>query len=95
MNHYIKKIVPFLAEESIDGKDLQALLYDCYRELHPRDNAVVKKAFGELNTVLEQLTLQEQDRVWDLTCSLCFESEQQAFLEGLRVGIQLSFGEDG
>lgn len=91
----MKKIIPFLSEESIDGKDLQALLYDCYRELHPRDNAVVREAFAELNTVLEQLTLQEQDRVWDLACSLCFESEQQAFLEGLRVGIQLSFGEDG
>lgn len=95
MNYYMKKIIPFLSEESIDGKDLQALLYDCYRELHPRDNAVVREAFAELNTVLEQLTLQEQDRVWDLACSLCFESEQQAFLEGLRVGIQLSFGEDG
>ena len=93
MNHYMKKIIPFLAEESIDREELQEQLYDCYRELHPRDSARIRAAFAELDKVLEPLTLREQDRVWDLTCSLCFESEQQAFIEGLRVGIQLAYEE--
>ena len=93
MNYYIKKIIPFLEEDGIDGKALQALLYDCYRELHPQDSAGVREAFQELDTVLERLTLREQDRVWDMTCRICAESEQQAYIEGLRVGIQLCFGE--
>lgn len=93
MNYYIKKIIPFLEEDGIDGKGLQALLYDCYRELHPQDSAAVRLAFSELNSVLKQLTLREQDRVWDLACILCAESEQQAFLEGLQLGIRLCYEE--
>ena len=93
MNHYMKAILPFLEEECCDSAFLQDQLYQVYRELHPQDIRSVREAFSQLDLVLKKLPLQEYDRIWNLTCQLCYESERQAFLEGLRVGIRLSFSE--
>lgn len=94
MNHYIKKIVPHLEQDSCDSALLRETLYRIYRELHPRESEVVRDAFSRLDMVLKELPLKEYDKVWDLTCEICGASEEQAFLEGLRVGIWLCLGED-
>ena len=93
MNRYMKIILPLLGESRCDGRVLQEQLYRTYQELHPQDPESIREAFSQLSTVLSRLTLQENDKVWDLTCQLCYEAERQAFLEGIRVGIRLSLGE--
>lgn len=94
MNTYMKTILPYLREDSCDAQELQEQLYRCYQKLHPYDSEAVKEAFSQLDGALQKLTLREYDRVWDLTCNISMECEKSAFLEGLCVGIQLSFGGD-
>lgn len=94
MNTYIKSILPYLKAETCNAQELQDQLYRCYQKLHPYDSETVRNAFSQLDSVLHKLTLQEYDRVWDLTCDISMECERTAFLEGLSVGIRLSFGED-
>lgn len=82
MNPYLEK----LKSEFHDDLPVTEVLYGCYRELHPTDSEVINRSFSQLNDVLSKLTLQECDRVWDLTCALCSEHEREGFLEGIRVG---------
>lgn len=93
MNRYLKTVLPLLEEEYRKDEQLWDQLYQVYRELHPQDIRSVREAFSQLDLALKKLPLQEYDRIWNLTCQLCYESERQAFLEGLRVGIRLSFSE--
>lgn len=92
MNPYIKKILPHLMTGNCNSAILRQQMYNVYRELHPQDSEAIREAFAQLDTLLNKLPLRKYDQVWDLACKLCCESEQEAFLEGLRVGIQLSFG---
>lgn len=55
----------------------------------PADSAQIAANFDERNDVLAKLTLRECDQVWNLTCALCCEHEETAFLEGVRVGARL------
>lgn len=93
MNDYMKAILPYLKEETFEAQTLQAQLYRCYQTLHPYDSDTVKACFSQLDSILQKLPLREYDQIWDLTCMISGECERAAFLEGLCVGIQLSFGE--
>lgn len=66
------------------------MLYDSYREQHPIDTEEINRQFAELADILGKLSLQEHDRVWDLTCRLCVEQERGGFLEGIRLGVFLA-----
>lgn len=88
MNPYWEKLRSELADRE-DGSVLEAL-YFYYRESHPTNSETIQKNFSQLNAVLEKLTLQECDQVWDLVCALCGEHEREGFLEGLYVGAGLA-----
>ena len=93
MKPYIKSILPHLKPENCDARAISDQLYRCYQELHPCDSDGVKERFSRLDHILRKLPLREYDCIWDLTCQISAECERAAFLEGLWVGIQLSFGE--
>ena len=87
----IKKRYPKLFyTETFDTKEFTLEgLYWHYFEEHPIDTEEIKKRFAELAGILDQLTLKEHDRVWDLACALCTEHEKVGFLEGARMGAAL------
>ena len=97
MNLYMEALKAYLSrpEDTASGVSVGKALYGCYRELHPRDGAEISGRFRQLDQVLSRLTLREYDKVWDLTCGLCCEHEEAAFLEGIRVGISLTVGDWG
>ena len=97
MNLYMEALKAYLSrpEDTASGVSVGKALYGCYRELHPRDGAEISGRFRQLDQVLSRLTLREYDKVWDLTCGLCCEHEEAAFLEGIRVGISLTMGDWG
>ena len=64
-------------------------LYLYYREACDLNTEEIKSLFSHLNDVLEKLTLQECDGVWDTTCMLCSIYEREAFLSGLKTGASL------
>ena len=72
-----------------DIHSLLELLYRCYTEHNPIDNAEIRAAFSSLDGMLGKLTLAENDQVFYTLCRICSETEHLAFMEGLRVGLRL------
>ena len=95
MNQYMEALKLHICdrEDTASGLSVGKALYGCYRELHPRDDEEITRRFHQLDQVLNRLTLREYDKVWNLTCMLCCEHEEAAFLEGIRVGICLAVGD--
>ena len=94
MNRYIEKLKTFLAEqplrcEDTDANSILEMLYCYYSEENPIDSAVIRCRFKKLDNILGHLPLQDNDAVFSLTCKLCAAYEQQAFLEGVQVGMRL------
>lgn len=95
MNHYIKMLKEYMERRQIqygyEGVDsLLGFLFYCYTENNPIENAIIHYQFQKLDDTISKLTVQENDKVIDLTVQLCTEYSKQAFSEGLRIGIQLS-----
>ena len=74
---------------SSDIHSLLELLYHCYTEYNPIDNAKIRAEFSGLEAMLGKLTLAESDQVFYTLCRICIETERLAFMEGLRVGLRL------
>ena len=70
--------------ESVMG----ALCY-CYCVHRDFSTEQIRNSFQQINEITKKLTLEENDRVCDLTCQLCDLYQQEAFQEGLRVGFRL------
>ena len=87
MDHYLKKLEELLCAGDPDL--VFSALYNVYRELHPQDPEPIRQDFRRLDSILRQLPLSDWDQVCTLTCRLCIEHEEAAFLEGLRVGATL------
>lgn len=84
MNQYTKILQSALP--LTDPEPFMDALYAAYRELHPQDPEPIRRDFAQLDSILSRLPLSELDQVWNLTCHLCSEHEQTAFLEGIRLG---------
>ena len=94
MNRYVEKLKAFLAEqplhsEYVDADSILEMLYCYYSDENPIDNAVIRCRFKELDNILCHLSLPDNNSVFSLTCRLCSDYEQQAFLEGIKVGMRL------
>ena len=70
-------------------RSISELLYESYTEEKPIDTEEIRAGFREINQIINRLTIQENDSVFTIVCRLCSQHERQAFLEGLRVGVQL------
>lgn len=94
MNAYKQMIKEHLSENEPNYGDtnihtLLELLYHCYTECNPIDNAAIRGHFADLEGILEKLTLAENDQVFYTICRICTETERMAFMEGLHVGLRL------
>ena len=94
MNRYVEKLKTFLAEhplyaEYVDASSILEMLYCYYSDENPIDSAVIRCRFKELDNILCHLSLPDNNAVFSLTCKLCSAYEQQAFLEGIQIGMRL------
>ena len=64
-------------------------LYQAYAESHENDPPEIRDGFKELDKILEGLSLDDNNAVWNLCCQLCTAYEHKAFLDGLRYGAYL------
>ena len=64
-------------------------LYQAYAESHESDPPEIRDGFEELDALLEQLSLDDNNAVWNLCCQLCTAYEHKAFLDGLQYGAHL------
>ena len=80
----MKKLCP-------DADTVLELLYKTYYEhVCTDDTDEIKQAFDDLYNTLSDKSLKEKDAIIDLTCNLCRLHQQSSFIDGLRLGIQLS-----
>ena len=64
-------------------------LFCAYQDSHETDPPEIKDGFKELDTYLRQLSLDDNNAVWNLCCRLCSAYERKAFIDGFHYGAQL------
>ena len=64
-------------------------LYQAYAESHESDPPEIRNGFKELDALLEHLSLDDNNAVWNLCCQLCTAYERKAFIDGLQYGAHL------
>ena len=64
-------------------------LYMAYANSHESDPPEIRSGFADLETLLESLPLDDNNAVFNLTCSLCTHYERKAFLDGVQYGATL------
>lgn len=94
MNPYIQKLLSHLSDRTpeayaLSGEDLLQQLWYYYIEETSADPQEIRAAFREVDDALQSLPAKEADRVWDVTCKLCFLYQRTAFLDGVTLVAQL------
>ena len=64
-------------------------LYQAYAESHESDPPEIRNGFKELDDLLGDLSLDDNNSVWNLCCQLCTAYERKAFIDGLQYGSHL------
>jgi len=93
MNPYFEILKAHLTAHSPslgDGDSILEMLYKCYNERCPSDNEQIKAGFDNLYQAINDMTLQDMDRIIYPLCTLCREHEKTGFIEGIKIGIQLA-----
>ena len=79
---------PFNSGDS-DCETVLDQLYQAYAESHESDPPEIRDGFKELDDLLDNLSLDDNNAVWNLCCQLCTAYERKAFLDGLQYGAYL------
>ena len=87
LNAYIETH-PFDSGDS-DCETVLDQLYQAYAESHESDPPEIRDGFKELDDLLGDLSLDDNNAVWNLCCQLCTAYERKAFLDGLKYGAHL------
>ena len=79
---------PFDTGDS-DYKTVLDQLYQAYAESHESDPPEIRDGFKELDGLLGDLSLDDNNAVWNLCCQLCTAYERKAFIDVLQYGAHL------
>ena len=75
-----------------DDNTILELLYNTYYEhVCSDDTEEVKQTFDELYQSMTGKTLKEKDEIIDTVCNLCRLHQQTGFIDGIKLGIRLSW----
>ena len=94
MNEIAKRLNAYITAHPFDSGDSNCetvldQLYQAYAESHESDPPEIREGFKELDMLLEQLSLNANNAVWNLCCQLCTAYERKAFIDGLQYGAHL------
>ena len=94
MNEIAKRLNAYITAHPFDSGDSDCetvldQLYQAYAESHESDPPEIRNGFKELDDLLGDLSLDDNNAVWNLCCQLCTAYEHKAFLDGLQYGAQL------
>ena len=67
-------------------------IYQAYQESHESDPPDIRDGFRKLDDLLGHLSLEDNNAVFNLCCSLCTAYKHKAFLDGLQYGANLILG---
>ena len=73
-----------------DCESILDQIYQAYAESHESDPAEISNGFKELEEFLCELSLEDNNAVFNLCCRLCSAYERKAFRDGLQYGVHLT-----
>ena len=96
MDNVAKRLASYMDKHPIDLGDTDCetvldQLYQAYAESHESDPPEIRDGFKELDNLLSELSLEDNNAVWNLCCQLCTAYEHKAFLNGLQYGACIIF----
>ncbi|MBO5079054.1 MAG: hypothetical protein J6B67_05160 [Oscillospiraceae bacterium] len=91
MNKYVQCLKEHLRSKPIDygysdAKSILDMLYFAYTQENPVENEEIRTKFDGMENILSQLSLDDNNTIFGLTCTLCAEYAHMAFLAGVHVG---------
>ena len=94
MNNIAKRLTSYMDKHPIDLGDTDCetvldQLYQAYAESHESDPPEISEGFKELDSLLGNISLEDNNAVCNLCCQLCTAYEHKAFLDGLQYGAHL------
>ena len=94
MDNIAKRLQAYMDKHPFDSGDSDCetvldQLYQVYAESHESDPPEIHKSFKELDSLLGNLSLDDNNAVWNLCCRLCTAYEHKAFIDGLQYGAHL------
>lgn len=93
MKEFVEKLKQRVADNPPnygDADSVLGLLYECFNENNPYDNDEIKADFEELYQQMNGMSLRDMDKVIYPVCKLCRDHEKAGFIEGVKIGLQLS-----
>ena len=94
MDNIAKRLRAYMDKHPFDSGDSDCetvldQLYQAYAEFHESDPPEIRDGFKELDDLLGELSLDNNNAVWNLCCQLCTAYEYKSFLDGLKYGAYL------
>ena len=75
---------------STENSSLLDFLFYNYLSSQPIDDGRIAQCENMLAPVFSELSLESSDQLFDLIADLCAAYQRAAFIEGIRIGVQLS-----
>ena len=94
MDDISKRLEVYIKSHKFDGgtSECETVLdqiYQAYAESHESDPPEIRDGFKDLDDLLGNLSLDDNNAVWNLCCQLCTAYEHKAFIDGLQYGAHL------
>ena len=94
MENIAKRLNAYITAHPVDSGDsdyetVLDQLYQAYAASHESDPPEIRDGFKELDDLLGDLSLDDNNAVWNLCCQLCTAYEHKAFVAGLQYGAHL------
>ena len=94
MDNIAKRLKAYMDKHPIDLGDTDCetvldQLYQAYAESHESDPPEISEGFKELDSLLGNISLEDNNAVFNLCCRLCSTYERKSFLDGLQYGAHL------
>ena len=94
MDNIAKRLDAHMDKHPIDLGDTDCetvldQLYQAYAESHESDPPEISEGFKELDSLLGNISLEDNNAVFNLCCRLCSTYERKSFLDGLQYGAYL------
>ena len=91
MENIAKRLNAYITAHPFDPGDSDCetvldQLYQAYAESHESDPPEIRDGFKELDDLLGDLSLDNNNAVWNLCCQICTDYEHKAFIDGLLYG---------
>ena len=90
MKEYIEALNKYMEEQTVgEGESLLELLYYCFCIQNDLDTEEIRKNIQEMDDILKNLSLEDNDTLFDTVYDLCEKYQHEAFRTGLLVGFHL------